>query len=195
MSTHKIIKKQAGIFFITFTCYQWIKLFQISDSYDRVYKWFDHLKNQGHFIIGYVIMPNHLHAIICFTDSGKNINGIIGNGKRFLAYDIIQNLKLKKQFRMLRFLEYFVSPYEKRKNKIHQVFEPSFDAKECLTLDFLEQKLNYIHENPCQPHWVLVNDPVDYIHSSALYYYTEKQGIYPVTHYEDLEEKHFVYFE
>ncbi len=29
-------------------------------------------------------MPNHFHALIGFSNSGKNINRIIGNGKRFM---------------------------------------------------------------------------------------------------------------
>src|SRR6185312_11176075 len=57
-----------------------------------VYKWFEYLKQNNHFITGYVIMPNHLHALIAFSNSGKNINRIICNGKRFMAYDIIAKL-------------------------------------------------------------------------------------------------------
>ena len=36
-----------------------------------VYKWFEYLKQNNHFITGYVIMPNHLHALIAFSNSGK----------------------------------------------------------------------------------------------------------------------------
>ena len=50
-------------------------------GYSDVYKWFDYLKRQGHYIIAYVIMPNHLHVIIAFRDSDKSINLMMGNGK------------------------------------------------------------------------------------------------------------------
>jgi putative transposase len=30
--------------FITFTCYDWLPLFNVTDSYDLVYNWFNHLK-------------------------------------------------------------------------------------------------------------------------------------------------------
>ncbi len=56
----------SGLFYITFTCYKWIPLFEITHSYDVVYKWFDYLKSKGHYICRYVIMPNHVHAIIGF---------------------------------------------------------------------------------------------------------------------------------
>ena len=44
-------------------------------------------------IVTYVIMPNHLHAIIHFRESGFDLNAIIANGKRFMAYEIIKRLK------------------------------------------------------------------------------------------------------
>jgi len=53
-----------------------------------VYNWFDHLKGKGHFISGYVIMPNHIHTLIAFRNTGQAINTIVGNGKRFIAYEI-----------------------------------------------------------------------------------------------------------
>lgn len=56
-------------------------LFDITNSYDLVYKWFDYLKDNGHYVIGYVIMPNHLHAVIGFRNTGKSINTIVGNAK------------------------------------------------------------------------------------------------------------------
>jgi len=62
-----------------------------------VYKWFNYLKQTNHYITGYVIMPNHLHALIAFSNTGKNINKIIGNGKRFMAYDIVGKLKEKME--------------------------------------------------------------------------------------------------
>jgi hypothetical protein len=37
-------------------------------------------------------MPDHLHAIVAFHNTGKTINSILGNGKRFLAYDFSRSL-------------------------------------------------------------------------------------------------------
>ena len=49
-----------------------------------VYKWFDVLKKNNQQVIGFVIMPNHLHAIHYFSESGYNLNKITGNAKRFM---------------------------------------------------------------------------------------------------------------
>ncbi len=62
-----------------------MQLIELSDSYDLLYKWFDHLKGKGHKINGYVIMPNHVHVLISFINTNQSINTIVGNGKRFIA--------------------------------------------------------------------------------------------------------------
>ncbi len=157
MSVRKAISEFEGTYFITITCCRWLHLFELSDGYDTVYKWFDHLKSKGHYITGYVIMPNHLHALIAFRNtSGKSINSIIGNGKRFMAYDVVARLQEKREDELLTQLASYVNTTDKQRGKLHEVFEPSFDAKECFTDEFIEQKLNYMRENPCRGKWELV---------------------------------------
>ncbi len=53
---------------------------------------------------------------------------------------------------------------------------------------FIEQKLNYIHENPCKGIWDLAKQTEDYVHSSAKFYGTGQQGVYEVTSYRELED-------
>ena len=62
-----------GIYFITITRYKWLPLIDLANSYNVVYKWFDDLKSKGHYGIGYVIMPNHLHALIAFRNTGESV--------------------------------------------------------------------------------------------------------------------------
>lgn len=139
MSVRKAITEYDGLFFITFTCCRWLKLFEMTKGYDIVYKWFDYLKSKGHFIVGYVIMPNHVHALIAFRNThGRSINAIIGNAKRFMAYELIQRLKEQKQGELLEQLSSYVSDTDRKKGKLHEVFEPSFDWKECVTDKFTE---------------------------------------------------------
>lgn len=186
MSVRKIIQETDGIFFITITCYNWIPLLQISNTNDAVYKWFNYLKEKGHFITGYVIMPNHFHFLVAFSKTDKNINKIIGNGKRFLAYGIIQRLKEENNMPILIQLGEAVEVTDRKRGKLHEVFEDSFDIKECLTEKFIRQKLNYIHNNPCSGKWMLADCPENYLHSSANFYSTGIHGIFPVTHIQEL---------
>jgi hypothetical protein len=131
-------------------------------------------------------MPNHVHAIIAFGNTGKSINSIVGNGKRFMAYELVKLLKEKNKDDLLLQLEQMVNDTDKQGNKQHEVFEPSFDRKGCRTMEFTKQKLLYIHLNPCRYETILAQLPEDYLHSSAKYYYAGEQGIYPVTSYMEL---------
>lgn len=133
-------------------------------------------------------MPNHLHTLISFRNTGKIINAIVGNGKRFLAYGIIERLKEQERNSLLGYLNGCVCVSDRQRHKIHEVWEHSFDWKNCRSEDFQLQKLNYIHNNPCQERWQLVKSPADYLHSSAKFYYTGEQGIYPVTHYDAMRK-------
>ena len=177
-----------GIFFITFTCYKWLSLIEITKGYDLVYKWFDILKGQGHYIVGYQIMPNHVHAVIAFRNSGKDINKIIGNGKRFIAYGIVERLEKDNLQELLIRLQSGVKNADRKRGKKHEVWEDSFDWKECFSNKMICQKLDYMHNNSITGKWQLVEDPVDYPHSSAKFYVTGEQGVYPVTHYMELED-------
>jgi len=111
-------------------------------------------------------MPNHVHTLLAFRNTqGQSINTIVGNGKRFMAYELVKKLKECNQEDILKQSSH-VRKNEKQRGKLHEVFEPSFDWKECTSDKFLEQKLNYIHENPCRGKWNLAHQISDYKHSS-----------------------------
>ncbi len=166
-------------------------------------------------------MPNHVHAIIAFNlnnvcfficqiefaikiqvhiqnsyssfhNTGKTINSIVGNGKRFMAYDLVTALEHQHQTQILNQLKEWVNKTQQSDNKQHEVFEPSFDWKECRTEKFIVQKLNYpprrtgIHNNPCVAGLCIL--PEEYRHSSAKFYITGDQGICTVTSFMELHD-------
>ena len=186
MAVKQTIPYNHGIFFITITCYKWIPLIEKTNSYDAVYNWFDHLKSKAHYIVGYTIMPNHIHALIRFQNTGKKINTIIGNGKRFMAYEIITRLKEQNEEEMLNQLQLAVEIKDRQRNKQHEVWDDSFDWKDCTK--FIKQKLDYMHNNPCKGKWNLASSPVEYKHSSAFFYATGEQGNYQVTSFMELKD-------
>ena len=65
----------------------------------------------------------------------------------------------------------------------------SFDARKCFGEKMVEQKLEYIHHNPVSGKWNLVDDFVDYPHSSAAYYELGKENLY-ITYYKELIAGH-----
>ena len=130
----------AGIYFLTFTNYKWLHLFEHTQSYDLVYKWFESLKANGNEILGYVVIPNHVHALIGYKQTNKSLNTIIGNGKRFIAYGIVERLKAAQHGKLLQLLSGGVSSSDRKRGKIHEVFEPSFDLEQCYSYKFCKAK-------------------------------------------------------
>lgn len=188
MPVKRKITEPDGVYFITFTCCQWLPLFEITKGYDLIYNWFDHLKSKGHYVTGYVIMPNHVHVLIGFGNTGQSINTIVGNGKRFIAYEIIKRLNQQEDTKLLYQLNLAVEAKDRERNKKHEIWEDSFDWKECRTHKYMRQKLDYIHENPCRGKWNLAVAPAEYKHSSARFYITGEHAAYPVTNFLELDD-------
>jgi len=92
---------------------------------------------------------------------------------------------------LLHQLSAHVEAARKANKKQHEVWETSFDWKDCCSNEFVWQKLNYMHNNPCTGKWQLAANPIEYIHSSAKFYLTGVQSIYPVTNFMDMEEVNF----
>jgi hypothetical protein len=58
-------------------------------------------------------------------------------------------------------------------DRVIQIWERNSLSIDIYTLPVFNQKLNYIHNNPLQDKWQLVNDPNDYKYSSARFYQTD----------------------
>ena len=105
MSTHTNHSELNETYFCTITTYKWLPLFEEAQAYDAVYTWFEYLKKDGCHILAYVIMPNHLHCLLIPTKEKKPLNFLVAEGKRFMAYAIIKNLKKAKKKGILKTLK------------------------------------------------------------------------------------------
>ncbi len=188
MPSQKQVSYEKGVFFITFVCCKWINLIKEANGYHVIYEWFAFLCKRGHSIVGFVIMPNHVHALIAFKKSDRSINTQIGEGKRFMAYKLVKLLLINNCLDTLHALTTEVKESDRRKGKLHQVWEPSFDWKLCYNKSIILQKLNYIHQNPCRKGWDLCGSPELYEHSSAKFYFSNAHAGISITHYNEIEE-------
>jgi len=143
------------------------------------------MKKDGNDVLGYVIMPNHVHLLLHYTNTRQSLNTIIGNGKRFIGYEIVKRLEQQGETELLNQMKEAVTAKDRQRNKKHQVWKGTFDVKECRTEKFILQKLNYIHNNPCSGKWNLCGKPYEYLHSSARFYDGDKAG-YKVKDYLDV---------
>jgi len=56
------------------------------------------------------------------------------------------------------------------KNRKYNFWQPEPDQFLLYKAETIAQKLNYMHNNPLQDHWQLVNDSLEYPYSSARFY-------------------------
>ncbi|MFT7230445.1 MAG: hypothetical protein ACI9GO_000913 [Bacteroidia bacterium] len=162
-----------------------MSLIDRANAYAAFYKWFVYLSKNGVTTLGYVIMPNHFHGIFYVSDNcERTINQLLANGKRFIAYDIIKRLEELKREDILQELFHSTTDKEKNSGKKHRVFKTSSDIKELHSSSMILTKLEYIHRNPCQGRWNLVDDFTTYKHSSAAFYDCEQENNY-VTDYRE----------
>ncbi len=64
MGVRTLQRTDGAVFFCTFTCWKWLALIERTKAYDRMYNWMHIATGKGFSILGYVIMPNHVHLLI-----------------------------------------------------------------------------------------------------------------------------------
>ena len=177
--------KEGGVFFCTFTCFKWLPLIDRVLMYDWIHDWFRRLHAENNRLVGYVIMPNHLHMLLLVPE-GTSINKLLAEGKRFMAYEIRKRLVEGGHQDMLAIMAEGVRRGDASRGQNYRVFETSSDIKECWSEKFLHQKLNYIHNNPVSGKWSLVDDPAMYPYSSAGFYALGAEPAVPLLHLGEL---------
>jgi putative transposase len=125
-------------------------------------------------LYAFVIMPNHIHLVIQ-CPVAYPVRDLVRDYKKHTADRIIRHYQGENNQQALQFLAAKAPPEQK-----YTVWEAGYQAKEVFSPDFLKQKMEYIHNNPCQPHWCLVAEPEAYLWSSARFYLTGKPVIIPV---------------
>lgn len=103
-----------------------------------------------------------------------------------MTYEIVNRLKASNQLDLLVKLSSFVTKEDARRGKKHEVFEPSFDWKLCESLDFIQQKLDYIHWNPVKYKRPLCIKPEEYQYSSASNYLGATKNDYEIVSVFDM---------
>jgi len=172
-----LLQQDHHVSFFTAVCYDWLPLLQ-SDEPKKII--LDALKfriDKGQMkVSAYVIMPNHIHIIwriaadIVPSDFQRDF--LKFTAKSLLHYykdcPILDRLKVDK------------------KDRSYQVWKRDLMSIDLYSPHFFRQKLEYIHANPCQPKWMLVDNPFAYRYSFSSFYEEGKDEFNILTHYSDI---------
>ena len=72
------------------------------------------------------------------------------------------------------------------KDRAFQVWKRNSMSIDLVHEWFFKQKFEYLHNNPCQPHWQLATRSEDFKYSSASFYDTGEDRFGFLTHYSDI---------
>ena len=154
------------LYFVTYTVVSWVDVFT-RDEYRNVLlnSWNYCIKNKGLKIYSWCIMTNHVHMIIL---SDKNdLSNIMRDMKSFTSTTIkkmiIDNPRESRKKWMLKIMK-----DAGLKNKNNNEFQLWQQHNHPIILDsnfMLEQKLDYIHNNPVKAGFV--DESESYLYSSA----------------------------
>lgn len=172
MPTGYKITDQTEVHFLTFGIVNWIDLFTRLEYRNILV---DSLKycqeNKGLEIYAWVIMSNHVH-ILCRSNMG-DLSGTIRDLKKFTSrsfWEIINSPDESRSKWMVNIFRFEASKNSRNEN--YQIWTHDNHAEEIYTNKFIDQKIEYIHNNPVKAG--IVFRPEDYLYSSARDYCGEK---------------------
>jgi REP element-mobilizing transposase RayT len=128
-------------------------------------------------LFAFVIMPNHIHLILrCLNDYAPG--DVVREFKKATSNSILRQYEVERNQAALDFCASAVKLKEKQQ---YAIWEDEYQAKNVFSVDFLRQKIDYLHHNPTQPHWRLAERPEDYVWSSACFYLTDGRALIPLS--------------
>ena len=158
------------LYFLTLTVVEWIDIFTrpvyrhiLVDALQY------NIKNKGLAVSGWCLMSNHLH-LLAGAEEGFHLADILRDFKKFTSKTIVKEIQDNpKESRRKWLLSEFASAGRRlKKPQGYKFWQNGNEAKEIHTSHFLEQKLNYIHNNPVKAE--IVAEPREYLYSSAIDY-------------------------
>jgi putative transposase len=160
------ITNQNAIHFLTFTIIDWIDLFSRKDYSIVVCESLNFCVNEKQLeIYSYVIMSNHVH-IICKVNEPNNLSDVIRDFKKYTSKQFIKVMNEINESRrgwLLNKFEYEANRVSRSRN--YKIWKDDNHAIEIGDYIDIEQKMNYIHDNPVNA--LIVENAEDYIFSSA----------------------------
>ena len=111
-------------------------------------------------------MSNHLHLIV-YRESEKNLTELLGRFKSFTAKEILKSIETTSEESRKEWLLYLFAFFAKKNRQYNKQHFWQYTNYPVLldSTAIIEQKINYIHENPVKAG--IVTDEAYYVYSSA----------------------------
>ncbi len=156
--------------FITYSTVQWADALSRPQYKDIIMASLRHCINEKGLVLhAYVIMSNHVHLIASAARPDIALEDIMRDHKKFTSRQLTSAIDNPSESRRNWLLWLFRSAAEKNSNnKSFQFWQQDNHPIELISREMIEQRLNYLHENPVRAG--LVCEAQHYVYSSALEY-------------------------
>lgn len=170
------ITEGIGVYFITFTITAWLPIFVDERPISILIDSFKHCIEYNDLqITAYVIMSNHLHAVLFDVNfDPENLTKTLTGFRKYTGLRLCDYVDGHFSPSIAAILRTDISVDRDR-----QFWQPGWHAEGIFSQSFLQQKVDYIHMNPCRKG--LVRSPQDWRYSSAAYWMDDKPVDIPVT--------------
>jgi putative transposase len=179
MGQKYIFHQHDQLYFVSFATVNWIDVFVRRIYCDIVVDSLKYcIENKGLELYAWVIMSNHVHLIMSTKDG--NLSNIMRDLKRHTSKTILKAIEENAQESRREWMLYMfgrAGQYNSN-NEQYQFWQQSNHPVELSTYQMLQQRLDYLHNNPVKSG--AVEYPHEYLYSSAKDYYTEQKGLLPV---------------
>ena len=158
------------LYFVTDTVVDWVDIFTRPRYKHLIIESLEYCQqNKGLVIYAWVLMSNHLHAIVS-SKGEKPVSDIWRDFKTYTSKQIVSTLEQdpvesRREWMLNRF-EY--AGRNDKKIKQYRFWQEGNHAQEIYLSFYFDQKMEYIHQNPVKAE--IVNRPEDYRYSSAIDY-------------------------
>ncbi|HEY2155900.1 MAG TPA: transposase [Isosphaeraceae bacterium] len=156
MTPRRIYDREGHAHFVTFSCYRRRRLLDQDELKTIVLETLaSQLEIQRGKCVGFVVMPDHVHAIVWFPASDQ-------------VSHFMKQWKQRSSIQIKRLLRGHLPSYASKINLTEPVWQARYYGFNLFTERKVEEKLAYIHQNPVRAG--LVPGPCDWPWSSARHY-------------------------
>jgi putative transposase len=173
MSTKYKIRNQEKLYFVSFAVVNWIDVFTRNEYKNIIIESLQFCQlNKGLEIYAWCIMPSHVHMII--GTEGKPMEDILRDFKSFTSRKIGIAISEHPQESRKEWMLWMMKRAGNKNNNNNdfQFWQQSNHPIELWDNYMMQQKLDYIHNNPVEAEFVYA--PEAYVYSSACDYAGEK---------------------
>ena len=172
MKRYKVYPEITSYYYSTLSITAWLPVFQDVFYFRIIINSLQYCReNKGLFLIGYVIMPTHLHLITSNEDN-TTLPEILRDFKNFTSKKISQQLEIDGRN---TFLKVFERSAEKLKKQKLRVWQHDYHPIALTSEEWMNQKMDYVHDNPVRKGFV--ETPENWKYSSARNWYENDDSI------------------